>query len=277
MVGSKRSPKTPLRQFDYRVAESGRVLKPAEHELLAITAEDLIFARNLVLDGELDNPPVLRSISTLMRRLLLDGDIHKAAKILGWQEPLTVRTRVLVYDEPNPLVIVSCGHAPWGNARIPSMGSLLGSTSSKSRDDMEYEFRDEVEVSLKQLLNSLAFVVTGTKVTRGEVISYVSNKKAAHVSDSRHKPAHWILDHAWQGLTVTRIRDDGYAETISSVYLELAGIIYSVAESPSISRFIDKLVSTLSNLEIVKSPDAAKSVGLSLPISPTLIDRNSSD
>ena len=275
MARDKRPPTSPLRQLDYKLTTLGKVLPPSDMEHLIITVEDLIFIRGLVREHELDNPPVLRSISTPLRRLLLDGDLNKAANIVEWREQFTVNARVMNYDDPNPLVIVNCGNCPWGEAYIPSMGSLLGSTTTIQRQDVDYSFHEDVQLSLNDFLKTLAFVITGTKVKRAEVISYIANKKAAHVSPNRDRPAHWVLDHAWQGLSVTRVDDSGHAERINTVYLELAGIAAAIADSTSIGRFISYLADCLQSAEPFAGEEVAKTVGITLPVEPTrLRDRD---
>ena len=271
MARDKSRPTSPLRQLDYKLRTPNKTLPPSDMELLIITIEDLIFIGRLVREYELDTPPALRSISTSLRRLLLDGDLNKAANIVEWRDRFTVKARVLDYDDPNPLVIVNCGNCPWGDAYIPSTGSLLGSTSTTQREDMEYSFRDDVELPLKEFLETLAFVITGTKVKRADVISYIANKKAAHVSPNRDRPAHWILDHAWQSLRVTRVDDCGHAETINTVYLELASIAAAIAGSTSINRFIGYVANCIQGAELVAGEEVAKTIGISFPVEPTRI------
>ena len=244
-----------------------RTLTQDEFELLLITSEDLRYLGFLIREQFIDSAPDIRAMSTMLRRLLCEGDLHKTANLAKWQTPFTVRTRVLDYQELHPQVIVSCGGYRWGNDVLPGMGvSFAG--KDIAAPPANWDFREDVTLDIKQYLDTLAFSIIGTRVRRHEIITYVANKKAAHVSKNRSKPAHRVLDNLWHGLFISRRDQEGNVESLNAVYLEMLNIINAVAESESIQRFARTLREWISTASMAWGPEVATAQVIQMPMEP---------
>lgn len=251
----------------FRLKNPDRTLEAEQFELLAITSEDLRFLAMLVEDDVIENAPAARFVSTTLRRLLVQGDLGRAARLAGWTEPFAVRTRMLDYDNPHPRVIVTCGGGKWGQHRMPDSSSDFGG-EGMDPPPHEWSRRDNVEIDLNKYLDTLSFAIFGTGVKRSDIINYVANKKAAHVSDTRGTPALQVLDHVWHGMFHTRVNSEGHAETLNTVYIELFGIVVALVESPSVQRFADWLLEWLSTYKFEFGPEVAKKYAIEFPITP---------
>jgi len=84
----------------FRLTEPTATFSADEFELLAITAEDLRFLADSAGEDWIESAPEIRAVSTILRRLLVDGDIFKAANLAGWKESFTVQTDLLVDRVP---------------------------------------------------------------------------------------------------------------------------------------------------------------------------------
>lgn len=251
----------------FRLKNPDVTLDPEQFELLAITSEDLRFLATLVSDDVIENAPAARFVSTTLRRLLCDGDLGRAARLAGWTEPFLVRTRMLDYADPHPRVIVTCGGGRWGRDRMPDSSADFGGAGI-GPPPHEWSRRDNVEIDLNKYLDTLAYAILGTRVRRRDIITYVANKKAAHVSDTREKPAHQVLDHMWHGLFLTREDAEGNRETLNAVYIELFGILVALVESDSVQRFASRLLEWLGSYEFEYGPEVGKKYAIQFPVTP---------
>lgn len=240
-------------------------LSLAKYEILTITAEDLNYLAHLVGEEWIDSAPEIRAFSTMLRRLLCDGDLHKAARLAAWTEPFTVRARVLDYPSPHPHMIVTCGGFRWGSDLLPDSATMFGGTGIPE-PPKSWSITDHANLTLQEYLDSLAFAIIGTGVKRRDVISFVANKKAAHISDERKRPAHEVLDHLWHGLFMHRRSPDGSEETLNAVYLELLTIMHTIGESESIRNFARHLTTWLSSATVSYGPEVQRAYAMKFPI-----------
>ncbi|WP_292649080.1 hypothetical protein, partial [Mesorhizobium sp.] len=130
-----------------------------------------------------------------------------------------------------------------------------------------WSYRDNADVSLSEYLEGLAIAVLGTPVRRREVIKYVANKKAAHVSDHRKHASEQAIDRAWSHMSITIKSSRRERVQLNHVYLELLVTIEALRSSPSINRYIDELGKWVRSAEIVYR-GAAKTVDVNMPIRP---------
>jgi hypothetical protein len=261
------SPKPIFGRPKFRLREPDAVLSADEFELLGITAEDLRFLAASAGEDWIETPPEIRAVSTILRRLFVQGDIHKAANLAGWNEPFEVKTDLLIYENPHPQVIVVCGGNRWGGDTMPSTSSTFGGPGL-SAPPQEWSFLKDQTISLQRYLASLSIAMIGTRIKRSDIIKYVSNKKAAHLSETRHNAAQELIDHLWHGLFMTRKDGDGNLETINFVYLELLGIINAVAESESIQMFAKHILKWVSGYEFEYGPEVSQRYDLQFPVDP---------
>lgn len=251
----------------FRLTNPGRVLSADDFEFLGITAEDLRFLARSIDEDWIESPPEIRAVSVILRRLLVDNGLFRAAKLARWPHPFSVTTDLLNYERPHPQVIVWAGGVRWGRDRMPDFASIWGGPTVQD-PTQEWSFEKRKDIALSKYLKSLSFGMIGHPIKRQDVITYVANKKAAHLSDTRTIPAHEVLDHLWHGLFITREDGEGNAETMNYVYLELLGIITAIAESPSIQGFAKWLLDWLRGYRFEYGPEAAKEIALRLPIDP---------
>lgn len=245
----------------------GRLISPGEFELVTIRAEDLSHLIALIDDHWFETAAEVRPFSTVLRRLLTgSGDLHKAAKLMRWDIPFRVSARMLDYENPNGQVIACAGGWRWGGDTLPDSSAIFGGEGIQP-PPKEWTHRDGLRLPLTRYLESLSFAITGTKVRRRDVISYVANKKAAHTDENRSSKAHEALDDVWHSLYLTRVGDDGSQDTMNAVYLELLSILYAVAESTEIRAFVAHLNSCLSQASRVYDPKVSKiqAVTVSMP------------
>lgn len=255
------------KQF-YRLSNPTKQLNAEQYEQVLITAEDLRFLSKSLHGEMLDFAPDIRAKSVVLRRLLCDGDLFKVVNLSEWNEPLQVNGRLLLYAEPDPLMVVSSGHYRWGNDTLPGISIQYADTHRPDKVEADWSYKENAAMLLTDYLDSLAFAITGTRVRKRDAISYIANTKAAHVSDRRKKPAHTALDHAWFSLNITRIDPEGNPETLNVVYLELLSIITALAESENIKSFVDHLEAWLRTAEISFGPEVVKRMKLELPMEP---------
>lgn len=252
--------------FQYLVPGTGRLITPGEYELLLVTAEDLAHLIKLADDDWFEYAAEIRPYSTVLRRLVGSSrDLYRAASLAKWHKPFTVEATILDYQEPHGQVIACAGNWRWGADTIPYTSSIFGGKNVPP-PPKDYSYREGVRLPLKKYLNSLSFAITGTKVRRSDVISYVANKKAAHTDDRRDTPAHQALDNVWDSLFFTRVRSDGTAESLNAVYLEITTIIHAIAESPEIRAFADQLARMLSHASRVYDPKMVKFQAVTVPV-----------
>lgn len=213
MAKTKSNPLPPrLGKPSFQFRNPDKVLTEEQFELVTITAEDLRHLIWLVEEEMVEDAAEIRILSTMLRRLLREGDIFKAMKLLNWSQPIKVRGRQLIFPTLDPRVIVSCGNYRWGHDTLPATAMTFIGAS----DDEKWKWEEDVEFTLSAYLDSLAFAITGIRVKRRDVISYVANKKAAHVSGSQ-TPQHKALDHAWFSLGITRVNAEDEAERLNLV------------------------------------------------------------
>lgn len=267
MTSSER-PKPQFRKPLYQLRSPDKLLTSGEFELLQITEEDLRLIAEPLGEDFRETAAQVRARSTILRRLFNEGDIHKVINLSGWKEPITLRGRVLQYDELDPLLMLSCGEYRWGDDVLPGMGLLFGGPTIAPQTDPQWSYVENAELDLKSYLETTAFAITGTRVRRQHVISYVASKKAAHVSDKRNNEAHEALDHAWTSLSMTRERPEGGYETVNLVYLELLNIITAIGESESLKAFVEHLRRWASTAEVTWDAATETKMGFSLPIKP---------
>jgi hypothetical protein len=116
-------------------------------------------------------------------------------------------------------------------------------------------------------LDGLAVSVLGTRIKRRQLIKYVADKKAAHVSEKRKHAFEEALDRAWYGMSMTIIDSEGEVVRLNHVYMELLSVIEALQRSPSINGYIDDVRKWIGTA-IFKFDDDVTPTGLTLPIEP---------
>lgn len=228
-----------------RLEFPSKILSFGEFENLRLTVEDFRY----ITQEPIDDLPILqaeiRSRSTILRRLLVAGDLFNAGRHFRPVEEFRVTARMLDFDPPHPSIIISCGNYPWKGDLLPGMSATLSVRGVEPLLEPTWKYRDEADVSLKEYLNGLAIAVLGTPIRRRELVKYIADKKAAHVSDKRNYDCERAMDSAWSSLAITLVSTENVSVSLNMGYLEILAIIEALAQSQSINRYISELESWL--------------------------------
>ena len=208
-------------------------------ELTRIVREDLEYIRDTWRDI---SEASLRRGSVTLRRLLIDDELLRAWKAVGFKEGFTLKApradTLLESPESGSIhVIIS------GGGMLEGMTMGLATINAGRRaikvmngNPMEHSFR------LKEFMSSTSIYVERTKISRHEIINYVANKLGgAHTDFTRGGGKglkQSILDR-----NVGKFRFGGQIpskfEGVNAVYFELLFIGQLVALSEDAGRFLE--------------------------------------
>lgn len=244
---------TIVKRPSFRLRNPDKTLSEGEYELLKLTVEDFRFITREITDDLHAVASEVRARSTILRRLLVHGDLFNAGATYRPNQALKVRpAQMLDFEPTHPGIIVSCGGYPWRSDRLAGLAmelSIQGVPPVKG-PGAPWTYRENAEVPLSEYLDGLAIAVLGTRVRRREVIKYVADKKAAHVSDKRGNEAEGALDRVWSQLAITIQSSRPQQVRLSVAYLEILSVIEALAESESINAYIDELSEWLETAEM---------------------------
>ncbi|MER9307665.1 hypothetical protein [Mesorhizobium sp. M0496] len=265
------SAKPPLFSYlvkpQFRLKSPDRILTETDFDLARITVEDFRFVTRGMTENLAEVPAEIRVRSTILRRLLSEQDLFNAGRLLPPSTELRVCARMLDFNPIHPAVLLTCGNYPWAGDRLEGVAAEFLMKGVPPLAEAIWSYRDNADVSLSEYLDGLAIAVLGTPVRRREVIKYVADKKAAHVSDRRKHVSEQAIDRAWSHMSITIVSSRKEQVQLNHVYLEVLAAIEALRSSPSINRYIDELGKWVASAEIVY-PDSAKAVGVSLPLEP---------
>jgi hypothetical protein len=135
-------------------------------------------------------------------------------------------------------MIISTGGYEWADDVLPGIAVQVGPDAAMSQK-ADWEYVETEFATVGQFLDSPAMYIRGARIRRRDIVTYIANKKAAHVSESRKRTQHDAIDKAWSTLGITIARDDGGGQAfVSVVYLELMSIVRSIARSPDVEGFL---------------------------------------
>lgn len=169
-----------------------RALTATERELIRVVSEDLAFVAK-DWDQSVEDASLRRS-STVLRRLLVEGHFGKAWRALGLEK----QPRVIAPDlgitidsvaDSGKIMFAQAGGADFRGGAVQS---VLVYGDAMSPEEIQRRFAASPERPrrtfwLSGFLNSPAFVVQGTIISRQQVIQYVSNKLGgAHFDPDRN-------------------------------------------------------------------------------------------
>jgi hypothetical protein len=219
-------------------------LQSQERELVEVTLQDL---RHIAKEtGANSDDHQLRRVSIQLRNLLIEDCLVRSWKLLQLQpkSPIIVAPRLRIDGlGPNDFAVAGSGNVSEmavGNVRI-RLGHAFSLEEVKARyerekDDIEHRF------SLSDYKESCAVYMHGQKISRRQLVQYVSNKKGgAHLDTTRKKDerAYSILDAAIEsGLRFGAGQAGQSPPGKDPVYLELLSIGQNLTSSPDILRFM---------------------------------------
>ena len=222
--------------------------KTADIYFVKTVAEDLYFLMDK-WNEEIDDVS-LRNSSSILRRLLLDGDGNKAYRI-AWQKIgfqgvpriVAVDSEELIFGNKERIPADKIGLAVAGGAKyhgaIIQYFRFLNFACTPNEVKRDYEhgkflMEHPKEYKLNKYLKTTALVVKGIKFTQYDVIDYVSNKLGGvHIDLTRNREK----DDKF------KVLDDSISLQILNkdyVYYQLLSIGQALAQSEDAKRFVDK-------------------------------------
>jgi hypothetical protein len=209
---------------------------PASDQLEQVrtTATDLRWLRE-EWDEEIDDDSLRRS-SSVLRRLLVDGELGRSWRTLGLdKQPIITAPSLEAFLKGVPILMVEWAQA--GGARYHGMevsGTLefAGLLPPRKLDDPTRSF------SLKKFLESSCVVTKGTLISRRVLVKYVANKlggvHSVDSSRSRRSPD----ERGYQALD--GIRGVYKVADKDSLYFELLSIGQCLASSPDVEGLLER-------------------------------------
>jgi hypothetical protein len=207
-------------------------------ELIKIVASDLRFLRD-EWDNKVDDHSLRRS-SPILRRLLVEQDLHCAWKALGFEGQATIVAStlkpILQAVPAQHILFATAGGASFGGAE------LRGFVRAKSKLDQAQVDRlaggpvPNAKFSLLDFVDDASVIVAGIEVKRRQVIKYVSNKLGgAHLDRRRGTTKEGmifdLLDKASESYTLLEK---------PAIYFELLSIGQALVNSADVMRFLDR-------------------------------------
>jgi len=249
----------------FRLKSPDCVLSETDFDLVRITVEDFRFVTREMTENLAEVPAEIRGRSTILRRLLSERDLFNVGRLSPPRAELRVCARMLDFDPTHPAVLLTCGNYPWAGDRLQGVAAEFSVKGVPPLAGPAWDYRDNADVSLSAYLDGLAIAVLGTRIRRREVIKYVADKKAAHVSDRRKHLSEQAIDRAWSHMFITIKNSMNELVHLNLVYLEVLSVIEALASSPSINQYIDDLGKWLESAELVY-PDTGKRIDLTIPM-----------
>jgi len=210
-------------------------------EIIKVVAEDLKYLMD-EWDQEVSDTS-LRNTSTTLRRLISDDDLGKAWRLLGLaKEPII---NAISLDEllgTIKLVHINqafAGGAVYNNIQIKD---IFEYNPGVTHDEIMQNYERKRNIApklfkLSEYRRSPCIILQGEKISRRELILYVSNKLGgAHFDPKRNDKK----ERERKFLLLDNYRDDYKLAGKDSVYFELLSIGQSIVKSSDIKVFLDR-------------------------------------
>lgn len=217
-------------------------------ERIRIVAEDLDYLRH-EWDEEVDDGS-LRRTSTVLRRLLVEGELLKAWRDLRMaKQPIVIAPSLEVWlggIPYNRIAWATAGGAKYRGVEVAGAVEVHGDLPP-TWHQRSSQSDPERSMSLKRFVESPCIVVRGQQVTRRDIIKYVANKLGgAHPIDTTRNPTN-PQDQKY--MLLDSIRDVYTVAEKESIYFELLSIGQCVVRAPDIRRFIDQVHGVLGRIQ----------------------------
>jgi len=185
-----------------------KILSEAEKTILKgktggaalVLLDDLKHIRSIVAKQEPD-PGDLRRMSSLLRRILVEGDLRKiAAPRLGKISIISPDLEALYRaNEEEPFFLLA---ADSFKTHGISFATITVEKRSSARDLPGHDSSALLPLPLEPFQNQKVICYDGSWATRADVIKYVANVAHGVHSGSPLEPAHFLLRQIRQALTV---------------------------------------------------------------------------
>ncbi len=159
-------------------------------ELARVVHSDLKYLRDEWGDSVSDD--TLRRSSTVLRRLLVDGDLQRAWKTVGLPcEPQItaahLKTTVLFISQQN-ILFASAGGATYHGVELRGALATNFAMNEKEIRRIGDQGVPERTVGLRQYIADPCIIILGADVSRRVLIKYIANKLGGAHHDSRRLP-----------------------------------------------------------------------------------------
>lgn len=218
-------------------------LSKEERELLGIVSSDLQFLRD-EWDNDVDDHSLRRS-STVLRRLLVENDLHRAWKVAGFDGQATIRAStldpILQILPAHRIEFASAGGASFKGAEL--RGALV--MKEQMNDNQARRLSEgpppERGYRILDYVEDVSVIVRGTPIKRRHIIKYVANKLGgAHLDPHRNvrkeDEIYGLLDD---------VGDSFMLLEKPAIYFELLSIGQAIAKSEDLLKFSNKVSSLL--------------------------------
>jgi len=216
-----------------------------QKQLLNVVYSDLCYIRdewNEVIEDD-----KLRRDSTVLRRLLVDGDLLRVWNITGFHEQPKINSPSLSaitaflnrYNIGLSHLKFACsGSGPLRGGRVETPFFIDLKLSDDQVSELYQEGRSIVSQRLTKYLNAPCIYANGIPIRREELIKFVSNKLGGAHFDSRRRKDK-LLEKKFMNLD--DIRSNYEILEKDFIFYELLSIGYHIIQSEDIKRLIVRI------------------------------------
>lgn len=218
-----------------------------QKELLKIVFDDLRYLESEWGSSIKDDE--LRRGSTVLRRLLVNGDLLRSWRISGISgHPYIVSPSLsgivsFLNKQQIPirhLLFALSGSAPYGFGRVETPFAIDLALSDNQIKELYEKGRSTEKQKLNKFINSPCIYVTGTPIVRRELIQFVSNKLGgAHYDEIRNRKK--LIEEKFRKLDEVRSQYEVLDK--NAIYYELLSIGYHTVNSDDVQLLISRLES----------------------------------
>jgi hypothetical protein len=113
----------------YQMKSPDMILSEGDFDLLRITVDDFRFVTREITNQLAEVAADIRSRSTILRRLLSEGDLFNAGRLYPPRSDLRVIARMLDFNPMHPSVLISCGNLFKAGGSLRDVQQLAGHRS----------------------------------------------------------------------------------------------------------------------------------------------------
>jgi hypothetical protein len=220
-------------------------ISPEDRQLIAIVHSDLQFLRD-EWDNQVDDHSLRRS-SPILRRFLVENDLHRAWKLAGFPSQALVRAStlepILRTIPPHRITFASAGGGSYNGAEV--RGALLLNfvmTEAQVKKVAEGPPPDR-EYRLLDFSSDTCVIALGKRFSRTQVVKYVANKLGGAHYDTRR--GHRKDDAAF--LLLDKVEAQVMLLDKPAIYFELLSIGQAIGASHdlyTLSTRLDEILAT---------------------------------
>ena len=216
--------------------------KIMDMELIKIVSEDLEFIAKEWNSKDISEQNLRRS-SSVLRRLLIEGDLYKASKIVGLGQ-----IKVLSPKEYNSLPGQVYSQTAGGKHRdmeIYKLGIYDRVLTEEEIGELSRQGKEENLTELPIFLRKSGITIKGIRINGEEIIKYVCNKLGGAHYDTKRSSKNKNIQEKYNLLDLSKntIRVSG----MNNVYYELLSIGQRLVNSDDIKKLQINLKEQLAN------------------------------